>query len=319
MKVWDRRSSLPVAFEGHTGWVGRFWYRRDGVVSSPRRCATGRPGRDHEGVGPEHGRVVPTLAGDRTRNSVTITSALLVPLRISSRPPPVTSPDGQRIVRVWAGSGGSAGDRSQQGLCEQFGPGPRRRRPAASSTRWSATPRMWSASLFSPDGRRIATASSDRTIKLWDTATGREVFTLRGTPPGCGRGLQPDGRRLVSGSIDFTARVWDATPGRGSPSTSTTLAIGGSSRPPSSDLPHRPRDPARMAKLYATRGPAEKIGPRTPSARPSVGEAGRPAPPARPRPVPPPACGDIAGFGGPPRGSSSRGSARPPLGRRPRQ
>jgi tetratricopeptide (TPR) repeat protein len=66
---------------------------------------------------------------------------------------------------------------------------------------------------FSPDGRRIATASFDRTIKLWDTATGREVFTLRGHTAGLLMlAFSLDGRRIVSGSIDFTARVWDATP-----------------------------------------------------------------------------------------------------------
>ncbi len=37
MKVWDRRTSFPVVFGGHTGWVGRLWYRRDGrrVVTAP--------------------------------------------------------------------------------------------------------------------------------------------------------------------------------------------------------------------------------------------------------------------------------------------
>jgi hypothetical protein len=66
---------------------------------------------------------------------------------------------------------------------------------------------------FSPDGRRIATASLDRTIKLWDTATGREVFTLRGHTAGVlVLSFSPDGRQIISGGIDFTARVWDATP-----------------------------------------------------------------------------------------------------------
>ena len=33
---------------------------------------------------------------------------------------------------------------------------------------------------FSPDGKRIATASQDQTIKIWDAEDGREVLTLRG-------------------------------------------------------------------------------------------------------------------------------------------
>jgi hypothetical protein len=65
---------------------------------------------------------------------------------------------------------------------------------------------------FSPDGRRIATASFDRTLKLWDTATGREVFTLRGPTGWLALAFSPDGHRIVSGGIDYTARIWDATP-----------------------------------------------------------------------------------------------------------
>jgi hypothetical protein len=61
--------------------------------------------------------------------------------------------------------------------------------------------------------RQTATTGNDRTVKLWDTATGREVFTLRGhTAAVDALAFSPDGRRIVSCDIENTARVWDATP-----------------------------------------------------------------------------------------------------------
>src|SRR6185312_2910061 len=59
------------------------------------------------------------------------------------------------------------------------------------------------AVAFSPDGHRLASASLDKTIKLWDVLTGREVFTLRGHPAGVlSVAFSPDGRRLATGSLD---------------------------------------------------------------------------------------------------------------------
>lgn len=67
---------------------------------------------------------------------------------------------------------------------------------------------------YSPDGRRIATTSIDKTATVWETATGRKTLTLRGHNSNVTSvDFSPDGRRIVTGSFDNTARVWDAATG----------------------------------------------------------------------------------------------------------
>ena len=64
---------------------------------------------------------------------------------------------------------------------------------------------------FSLDGKRIASASDDKTVKLWDAQTGQEILTLKGHSSWVGSiCFSPDGRRLASASHDGTVKVWDA-------------------------------------------------------------------------------------------------------------
>ncbi|WP_345344515.1 TIR domain-containing protein [Rhodococcus olei] len=74
------------------------------------------------------------------------------------------------------------------------------------------TPDQVMGVAVSPDGRRIASASWNNSVQLWDAQTGQPIGDpMKGhADTVAGVAFSPDGRRIVSGSWDKTIRIWDA-------------------------------------------------------------------------------------------------------------
>jgi WD40 repeat protein len=68
---------------------------------------------------------------------------------------------------------------------------------------------------FSADGKRLASAGEDKTVKVWDAQTGQEQLTLKGHADRVySVAFSPDGKRIASASWDMTVKVWEAQTGQ---------------------------------------------------------------------------------------------------------
>lgn len=81
---------------------------------------------------------------------------------------------------------------------------------------------------FSPDNRRLATASYDHTLKIWQVESRQVVLTLSGHTDSVNDvAFNPDGLRLATASADRTARVWSLD----QPAGQTLLTLTGHTGP----------------------------------------------------------------------------------------
>jgi ribosome assembly protein 4 len=92
----------------------------------------------------------------------------------------------------------------------QFSPSPSTLPPKKPVARLTGHQKAVSHVLFSPDGRQLASAGLDNSVKIWEGKTGRFIASLRGHVGAVYRlAWSSDSRMVVSASKDTTLKVWD--------------------------------------------------------------------------------------------------------------
>ena len=208
-RVWDPRlepeltpivkASAPLQAARLSPDGSRIVVAGPGATATIRDAATGRvlrsfslPGRAADAAFGPDGRLVAIAAGSdgRARRR----SQLRAPATVDS-------------VSVAAGRPDRGGDRAWHRAalgCEG--------RARARDPRGRRSGPVYVA--FSPDGKRIATATRDGVARIWNADTGKLELTLRGHHgPLTSARFSPDGSQLVTASFDHDARLWDARTG----------------------------------------------------------------------------------------------------------
>ncbi len=68
---------------------------------------------------------------------------------------------------------------------------------------------------FSPDSRSLASGGADKTVRLWDLGTGKQITSFRGHPDALAQvAFGPQGKQITSVDVTTAVRVWDIATAR---------------------------------------------------------------------------------------------------------
>jgi WD40 repeat protein len=150
-------------------------------------------------------------------NSVTFSpdaKRLAIPFTVVANPGEAGIPffggvKAQGGVRIVDASSGAVVAEMRSGT--EVGPAPKARETLGVGELLPATEIVnFSDAAYSPDGRRLAVAASDGSVRLLDAGSLKEIGILRGHgSPVTSVVFSPDGQRLFSASMDQTIKVWD--------------------------------------------------------------------------------------------------------------